>query len=116
MLDRATSFGVVYSVEFGLDTPIPHPIHPKLKHQPRTLNPHIQRKIQIVKLHALRRRQSRKQAHRHSIQIGRKRAHIDQSLAERVGCSFGVACDEVVFDNERLTGSEVARVVEGYRG
>lgn len=92
--------------------PILHAIHPKLKHQPRTLNPHIQRKIQIIKLHTLTRRQPRKQALRHRIQVRRKRAHRNQPLPIAIRRDLGIACDEVVFHDERLPRAEVARVVE----
>jgi hypothetical protein len=101
-------------MKLRLHTPIPHAIHLEFKHQPRTRYPHIEREIQIIKLHTLGRRQSRKQALGHAIQIRSKRAHIDKALAERIGRALGVACNEVVFDDEGLAGAEVAGVVEGY--
>jgi hypothetical protein len=96
------------------NNPIPNPIDLELKHQPRTVNPHIEGKIQIVKLHALGRRQPCKQGFRHAVQVGGEGAHVDEALAVRVGRDVGVAGDEVVFDDEGLAGPEVARVVEGY--
>lgn len=102
------------SMKLGLHPPIPHSIHPQLKHQPRTLNPHIERKIQIIKLDPFRRRQPREQALGHGVQIRSRCAHVDETLAERVGRCVGVAGDEVVFYDEGLRGAEVARVVEGY--
>jgi hypothetical protein len=101
-------------MKLRLHTPIPHPINLEFKHQPRTRYPHIEREIQIIKLDTLGRRQSRKQALGHAIQIRSKRAHIDQALAERIGRAFCVAGNEVVFDDEGLAGAEVTGVVEGY--
>jgi len=103
-------------MEFCTNPPIPHPIHLQLKHQPRTLNPHIQREIQIIKLHSLRCRQPREQTLRHRIKIRSKRANRYEPLAIGVRCGFEVAGDEVIFDDEGLAGPEVACVVEGYRG
>ena len=103
-------------MKFRLHTPIPHTIDAQLKHQSRTLYPHIEREIQIVKLDTLRCRQAREQALRHRVEVRGKCTHIDESLAEGVWCGFGIAGNEVVFDDERLAGAEVARVVEGYWG
>jgi hypothetical protein len=93
---------------------IPYSINLQLKHQSRALDLHIQREIQVIELNPLRRRQSRKQALRHGIQIRSQRAHVDQPLAVRVWGDFGVARNKVVFNNEALTWPEVARVVKGY--
>jgi hypothetical protein len=101
-------------MELRTNPSIPHAIHLQFKHQPRTLTPHIQREIQIIKLDALCRRQPRKQTLGHRIQIRRKCANVDETFLEGVGRHVGVASDEIVFYNEGLTGSEVARVVEGY--
>jgi hypothetical protein len=103
-----------YSVKLRLHTPVLNSIHPQLKHQASTLYPHIQREIQIVKLHALRCRQPGEEALRHRIKIRRKRTDIHEALAEGVWCGFRVAGNEVVFDDEGLTGAEVPCVVEGY--
>lgn len=103
-------------MKFRADGPIPNPINLELKDQPRTLNPHIQRKIQVIKLHALRRREPGKEAFRHGVQIRRQRAHIDEVLLVRLRGYVGVARDEVILDDEGLAGAEVACVVEGYGG
>ena len=96
------------------NTPIPHPINLQLEHQPRTLTSHIQRKIQVIKLHPLRRRQSREQALRHRVQVRGQCADIDKTLLKGVGRRVRVAGYEVVFYDEGLAGPEVARVVERY--
>jgi len=103
-------------MKFRLHTPIPHTIDAQLKHQSRTLYPHIEREIQIVKLDTLRCRQAREQALRHRVEVRGKCTHIDESLAEGVWCGFGVAGNEVVFDDEGLAGAEVACIVERYWG
>lgn len=104
------------SMKLRMHPPIPDPIDAQLKHQARTLNPHIEREIQIIKLDALCRRQPREQTLGHSVQVGSKRAHVDKPLAKRIRCHFGVAGYQVVFDGERLARPEIPRVVEGYRG
>jgi hypothetical protein len=104
-----------YSVKLRLHTPIFHSVHPQLKHQASTLYPHIQRKIQIVKLHTLRRCQAGKQAFRHSVEVRRQRTDVHEALTKGVRGGFGIAGNEVVFDNEGLAGAEVPRVVKGYR-
>lgn len=101
-------------MELRTNSPIPHPINLKLKHQPRTLNLHIQRKVQVVKLHALGRRQAREQTLRYGVQICSECADVDQSFYVRIWGGVRVAGYEVVFDDQGLTGPEVARVVEGY--
>lgn len=100
------------SMELGLHAPIPHPVHPELKHQACALNPHVQRKVQIIKLDAFGRCQPRKQTPWHAVQIRRKCAHVDQTLAIRVGRCVHIAGDQVVLDNERLARPKIARVVE----
>jgi hypothetical protein len=99
-------------MKLRLHTPISNLINLEFKHKPRTRNPHIERKVQIIKLDPLRCRQPREQPLRHRVQIRRQRAHVDESLAEGIRCGFDVTCDQVVLDNEGLAGSEVARVVE----
>jgi hypothetical protein len=101
-------------VEFCTDSPIPYPIHLQLKHQSRTLNPHIQGKVQIIEFDALGRCQPSKQALRNRVQVCSKRAHVNEALAEGVGRGVSVARNEVVFDDERLAGPKVACIVEGY--
>ena len=102
------------SMKLRAHAPISHSVNPQLKHQPRTLTPHIQCKIQIIKLNPLCRRQPRKQTLRHSIQIRSKCANINQAFLERIRRYVCVTGDEVVFDDQGLTGSEVACVVKGY--
>jgi hypothetical protein len=99
-------------MKLGLYTPIPNTVDLEFKYQACASYPHIKCEIQVIKLHAFRRSQSRKEALGHTIQICRERAHVDESFAERVGRGFSVASDEVVFDDEGLSRPEVACVVE----
>jgi hypothetical protein len=101
-------------MEFCAHSPIPYAINLQLKDQARTLNLHIQRKIQVVKLHTLCCGKFSEQALRYGIEIGSKCAHVDKALAIGVWCSIRVACYQVVFNYEGLARSEVACVVEGY--
>lgn len=97
-----------------LNTPIPHPLDLEFKHQPCTLTPHVECKIQIIKLDTLCRFQAGKQAFRHGIQVGGECANVDEILGKRVRGNVSVAGNEVVFYDERLPGPEVACVVERY--
>ena len=99
-------------MKLRLHASIPHAIDLQLKHQPRALYPHIQREVQIVELDPFGRRQAREQALRHRVQVRGERAHVDEALAEGIGRDVHVAGYQVVFDDERLAGPEVARVVE----
>ena len=99
-------------MKFCTDTPILDPIHPKLKHQARTLNPHIERKIQIIKLDALRRRQPREERLGHGVEVRSERAHVDEAFSEGVRRNIHIAGNQIVFDDKRLTGPEIACVVE----
>ena len=63
-------------MELRLNPSIPKPINLQLKRQPRTLNHHLKRKIQIIELHAPSRRQPREQALWHCAKVGRKCADI----------------------------------------
>lgn len=101
-------------MELRTNSPISYPINLQFKHQPRRLNPHIQREIQVIKFHPLRRRQPGEQISRNRVQIRSEGTDIDEFLFEGVGRCVGVACYEVVFYDEGLTWSEVSRVVEGY--
>jgi len=74
---------------------------------------HLEREIQVVKLHTPRRRQPREQALGHGAQIRRQRAHVDQVARVGGGRRVRLARDQVVRHDEGLPGPEVARVVEG---
>lgn len=87
-------------MELRLHNPISYTLHSKLKDQSRTLHTHIQRKVQIVKLNALARRQSRKQTPRHSAQIRLQRANLNEALVIRIRGLVVRARYEIVFDNE----------------
>lgn len=91
---------------------VSHPVNLQLKAQSRTLDPHLQREVQIIKLNASRSRQSRKQTPGDSVKICRKSTHVFQVSGVCCGRLVGVACYQVICDNERLTGAEVTCVVE----
>jgi hypothetical protein len=76
----------------------------------------MQLKVQIIEFNPLRRRQARKQTLRHTVQIRRQRADVDQLFGKSIGGEIEIASDEFVFDDERLIGPEVARVVEADGG
>lgn len=99
-------------MKLRLHPPIPHPINLQLKTQPRTINNHLERKIQVIKLHAPRGRQTREQTPRHGVEVRRQRAHVYQVACVRHRRLVRVAGDEVVCYDEGLSRSEVARVVE----
>lgn len=94
--------------------PIPDPINPQLEYQPCALHLHVKREVEIVKFDAFRRRQSGKKALRNGVKVRSERANIDETLGIRLWRSIGITSYQIVRDDERLTGAEVASVVEGY--
>lgn len=105
-----------------LHTPILDAIDPQLKVQIRTLNLHVQLKVQILKLDALGRRQAREQVLRNGAEVSGQGADGDEAVDKGTRRVVVVASDQLVFHNERLSGAEVASVVKGngrvgrYRG
>ena len=63
-------------MKLRLNPSISHPINLQLKAQSRTLNSHLQRKVQIIKLNTPRSRQSRKQTPGDSVKICRESTHV----------------------------------------
>ncbi|KAI7180538.1 hypothetical protein KC360_g202 [Hortaea werneckii] len=98
---------------FGLHGPVLDAIHPQLEHEIRTFNLHVQFKVQVVELDALGRREAREETLRHIVQVGSESTDRDEVLAESVWSIVEFAADEVVLNDKGLSGSEVARVVEG---
>ena len=74
----------------------------------------MQLKVQIREFLTFASRQSGEQALRHRRQIRPKLADAYQVLIVGVWCIVVFASNEIVFDNQRLAGSEIASVVEGY--
>ncbi|KAI7150346.1 hypothetical protein KC344_g206 [Hortaea werneckii] len=101
------------SIEVGLHGPVLDAIHPQLEHEIRTFNLHVQFKVQVVELDALGRREAREETLRHIVQVGSESTDRDEVLAESVWSIVEFAADEVVLNDKGLSGSEVARVVEG---
>ena len=99
-------------MKLRLNSSISHSINLQLKAQSRTLNSHLQRKVQIIKLNAPRGRQPRKQTPGDSVKICRESAHVFEISRVCCGCLIGVACYQVVCDNEGLARAEVTCVVE----
>lgn len=100
-------------MKFRIHPPIPNPINLQLKPQPRTIDNHLEREIQVIKLDAPRGRQPRKKAPRHGAQVGRERADVDEVARVGLGRLVGLTRNQVVGDEQGLTRAEVARVVEG---
>lgn len=101
-------------MEIRLNAPILNPIHPQLKHQIRTLNLHMQLKVQVIKLDAFGRREPGEERFRHGVEVGSQGADVGETLAVSIRRLVEVRADEVVFDDEGLPRSEVPRVVETY--
>ncbi len=99
-------------MKLGRNKPIPHPINLQFKHQRSRIDSHIEREIQILKLQPLRRGKSREQRLRHRIEIRGECTDGDQTLLKTRWGNVGVAGDQIVFDDQRLTWSEIPRVVE----
>lgn len=102
-------------MELCFNRAIFNPIDLEFKHQSCTLTPHVERKVEIIKLDTLRGRQAREQALRNSVQIGGQCAHIYEVFCKRIGRNVCGAGNQVVFYDERLAWAEIARVVERYR-
>jgi len=102
-------------VKLCTHTPVSHTIDLELKHQSCTLTPHIQGKVQVVKLDTFCCRESSEQALRHSIEVCSQRADINKAFFERFGGRVCVAGNKIVFYDKGLPRAEVACVVEGYR-
>lgn len=99
-------------MEFCLHSSIPDPINFQFKDQACTFYPHVEREVQVVELDAFGRCQTCEQTLRHSVQIRRERAYIDKAFSEGVWRDVHIACNQIVFDDQRLTRSEVACVME----
>jgi hypothetical protein len=67
---------VLYLMELRLNSPISEPINLQLKCQARTFNHHLECEVQIVELHASRRRQASEQALWYSTEVCSERAHV----------------------------------------
>lgn len=104
---------LIPSVELGVHSPVPDPIHLELKPQPGTIQDHLEREVQVVELDAPRRGQAGEEAARDGAQVRGQGADVDQVARVGLGRVVGLAGDEVVGDDERLARVEVARVVEG---
>lgn len=63
-------------MKLSLHRPVVDAVHSQLKDEIRTLDLHVQLKVQVVELDALRRGEPGEQALGHGVQIGRQRAHI----------------------------------------
>lgn len=100
-------------MKLRLHPPIPDPINLELKTQPRTINRHLERKVQVIKLDAPRRRQPREQAPRHGVQVRGEGAHVREVTRVSGGRLVSLAGYEVVGHDEGLARAEVAGVVEG---
>ena len=102
------------SLKVSLDFPVLHSIDHQLENQIRTLDLHVQLKIQIREFLAFAGRQSGEQALRHRRQIRSELTDAYQVLVVGVWCIVVFASNEIVFDNQRLAWSEIASVMEGY--
>lgn len=100
-------------MKLRLHPPIPHPINLKLEPQPRTINRHLKRKVEVIKLDTARRRQPREEAARHGVEVRGEGAHVGEVARVGGGRVVGLAGDEVVGHDEGLAWAEVAGVVEG---
>jgi hypothetical protein len=87
-------------MEFGLDPTVPHTVHLQFKSKTSTVNNHLKRKVEIVKLDAARCCQPSEQAPWHSTQVCRQRAHVDELAPVRDWWFIRFACDQVIRHNE----------------
>lgn len=101
------------SVKLRLHPPIPDPVHLELEPQPRAINRHLEREVEVVKLNAPRGSQPREQAPRHGVEVRRERAHVREVACVGRGRVVGLGGDEVVRHHEGLARAEVPGVVEG---
>lgn len=84
-------------MKLRLHPTIPKPIDLELKSQPRALDNHLEREIQIVKLDPARGSQACEEALGHGAQIGGQRADVDEVAGVGRGrVAVGVRGDEVV--------------------
>ena len=97
-----------------MDFSVLHSIDHQFENQIRTLDLHVQLKVQIREFLTFASRQSGEQALRHRRQIRPKLADAYQVLIVGVWCIVVFASNEIVFDNQRLAWSEIASVMEGY--
>ena len=104
------------SMKLGSHVSIPNSIDLELEDETGRVDGHVEGEVEVVELDAARRSEAGKERLGHGAEVGRQGADGDEALAEGVGRDVGVAGDEVVFDDERLARTEVARVVEGYGG
>lgn len=102
-------------LELCLHTPILHTVYHQLKDQICTLDLHVQLEVQVREFLAFAGRQSGEQALGHRRKIRLQLADAHKAFIVGIGCVVILACDEVVFHDERLAGSEVAGVVERNR-
>lgn len=100
-------------VKLGIYPPIPHPVNLELEPQPRTVDDHLEGKIQIIELNTACGCQSGEQMPGHRAEVRGQRADVHQIPSKSLGRLISLAGDEVVGDDQRLPRAEVAGVVEG---
>lgn len=77
-------------MELCLHSPIPEPINLQLESQPSTFNHHLQRKVQIIELHATSRCQSCEETFWDSPEVGCEGAYVYE--ISRVGGWWFAVC------------------------
>ena len=100
-------------MKLRLDTPILDAIDAQLKNHIRAFNLHMQLEIQIVEFDALGGGEAGEEPRGDGAEVGGEFADVDEGFVVGVGGFVALAGNEVVFDDQRLPRSEVARVVEG---
>jgi hypothetical protein len=103
---------VAHLVKLGFHPSIPYAVHLELEAQSSTVDNHLEREIQIIKLDSSRRGQASKETSRNGVEIGRERAHVDQVAGVRRRWLIRIAGNEVVRHYEGLPGSEIPCVVK----
>lgn len=102
-------------MELGLDPPVPDAVDLELEAEAGAVDDHFKGEVEVVELDAACRRQPRKETPRHGAEICRQRAHVDEVARVRRRRLVRLAPNQVIRDDQRLPGAEVARVVEGDR-
>jgi hypothetical protein len=58
-------------MELGLHAAVPHAVDLELEHEPRALNAHVEREVEVIEFDAFCRRQPREQALGHRVEVCR---------------------------------------------
>lgn len=106
---------VVRLLKIRVDAAVANTVHLQLEPQARTVHDHLEGKVEIVKLYSPCRRQPSEQAARDGVEICCQFADVHQISRVCRWWLVGITGDQVVRDDQRLSRSEVPRVMERNR-